>query len=150
MGGLFYVQDGTELIWKSGHPRDRRWMGVCYQGDPASTWRLSIEKTTSSVFNVKLAIGKKETKLSQNLLHFTEEWLKLIGQAGISKPVSSVESIKLWSNFTICITILVVYVLSATNFIFIQRRLILTWRIWSKIFKILNDINGRQLWLRGD
>jgi hypothetical protein len=60
---------------------------------------------------VKLAIGKKEATLSQiakNLLHFTKEWLESLGQAGISKPVSSVESIKLWSNFTMCTTILVV------------------------------------------
>ena len=33
MGGLFQVQDGTELIGTSGHPRDRRWMGVCYHCD---------------------------------------------------------------------------------------------------------------------
>ena len=33
MGGLFYAQDGTELIGTSGRPRDRRWMGVCYQGE---------------------------------------------------------------------------------------------------------------------
>ena len=32
MGGIFYVQDGTEQIWTSGRPMDRRWMGVCYQG----------------------------------------------------------------------------------------------------------------------
>ena len=30
MGGLFYVQDGTELNRTSGRPMDRLWMGVCY------------------------------------------------------------------------------------------------------------------------
>ena len=33
------------------------------------------------MFNVKLAIGKKETKLSQNLLPFTDEWLKSLGHS---------------------------------------------------------------------
>ena len=32
MGGLFYVQDGTEQNRTSGRPMDRLWMGVCYQG----------------------------------------------------------------------------------------------------------------------
>jgi hypothetical protein len=36
MGGLFFVQNGTELIEISGQPRDRRWMGVFYQGGVVS------------------------------------------------------------------------------------------------------------------